>query len=155
MPEAGRLRIGVLNGPKLDLLGAREPEHYGRRTLAEIEAAVREKAETRAIGLEFFQSNEEEALVRWIEDSQTRVDGWLVNAGILTHTSQALRGALRDSGKPFVELHLSNVFAREPFRRTSVLADLAVGVIAGFRDKSYLLALEALVDHLEASRDPS
>ncbi len=155
MAEPGGLRIGVLNGPKLDLLGTRDPEHYGHRTLAEIEAALRERAEARAIRLELFQSNEEEALVRWIGESGARVDGWLVNAGILTHSSDALRGALREADKPFVELHLSNVFAREPFRRTSVLADLAIGVIAGFRDRSYLLALEALADHLEAARGSS
>lgn len=143
------MRIGVLNGPNLDRLGARDPERYGRRTLAEIETALRERADRRGTEIEFFQSNHEGALVDWVAERADEVDGWLVNAAALTHTSIALRDALAAAGKPFVELHLSNVFAREPFRHRSTLADLAVGVVAGFRGRSYGLALDALVAHLE------
>lgn len=142
-------RIGVVNGPKLDLLGEREPEHYGHRTLAEIEAMLRARAERRSIELDFMQSNDEDAIIAWLHEHGSSVDGWLVNAAILTHSSEALRDALLATAHPFVELHLSNVFAREPFRHRSVLAGHAIGVIAGFRENSYLLAFDALADHLE------
>lgn len=143
------MRIGVVNGPKLNLLGEREPGHYGHTTLAEIEASLRTRAERRAIRLEFMQSDDEGAIVVWLRAHAPQVDGWLVNAAILTHSSEALRDALVATGRPFVELHLSNIFAREPFRHRSVLAAHAVGVIAGFRANSYLLALDALADYLE------
>lgn len=142
------MRIGVVNGPKLNLLGQRDPAHYGERTLPEIEGFLAERARSRNVRLAFFQSDDEGALVRWIAGQAPSVDGWLVNAGRLTHTSQALRKALGSAGKPFVEVHLSNVYGRESFRRTSVLADLAVGVVAGFKENSYLLALDALMAHL-------
>ena len=146
------MRIGVLNGPNLNLLGRREPRHYGTRTLAEIEALLRERAEARGAELTFLQSNDEGDIVDWVQANSDGVEGWLVNAAALTHTSVALRDALAGSGRPFVEVHLSNVFAREPFRHTSLLSDLAVGVIAGFRASSYLFGLEALLDHVEANR---
>lgn len=146
------MRIGVLHGPNLNLLGRREPEHYGHLTLAEIERQLRERAIRRSIELEYFQSNDEGELIDWVQTASARVDGWIVNAAGLTHTSVALRDALASSAKPFVEVHLSNVYAREPFRHRSLLSDLAVGVIAGFRDSSYLFGLEGLADHLE--RDP-
>jgi 3-dehydroquinate dehydratase-2 len=144
------VRIGVLNGPNLNLLGEREARHYGTRTLAEIEEALTRHAAGRGVDLFFVQSNHEGELVDWIQERTALVDGWLVNAGALTHGSLAIRDALASSGRPFVELHLSNVFAREPFRRDSVLADLAIGVIAGFHERSYYLALDALVAHLGA-----
>ncbi len=143
------MRIGVLNGPNLNLLGRREPQHYGTRTLADIEMILRERAGTRAVDLIFFQSNDEGDIVDWIQANAGGVDGWLVNAAALTHTSVALRDALAASDRPFVEVHLSNVFAREPFRHRSLLSDLALGVIAGFRSSSYVFGLDALVDHLE------
>lgn len=143
------MRIGVLHGPNLNLLGRREPEHYGHLTLAEVERQLRERAIKRSIALEFFQSNDEGELVDWVQGASDRVDGWLVNAAGLTHTSVALRDALAASGRPFVEVHLSNVYAREPFRRRSLLSDLAIGVIAGFRNSSYLFGLEGLADRLE------
>jgi len=146
-------RIGVLNGPNLNLLGTREPAHYGTLTLAEIEARLREAAERRSIELEFFQSNDEGDLVSWVQERGPAVDAWIVNAAGLTHSSVPLRDALAASGRPFVEVHLSNVYAREPFRRTSMLADLAVGVIAGFRVSSYLFGLQALADHLGAGAE--
>ncbi len=142
------MRIGVVNGPKLDLLGQRNPAHYGQRTLPEIEGLLTERARSQDVRLAFFQADDEGRLVHWIANEAPSVDGWLVNAGRLTHTSHALRDALGSAGKPFVELHLSNVYSRETFRRTSVLADLAVGVIAGFKENSYLLALDALIAHL-------
>jgi len=143
------VRIGVLNGPNLNLLGRREPEHYGHVTLAEIEGRLRERAAQRSIELEFFQSNDEGALVDWVQSAASRVDGWLVNAAGLTHSSVPLRDALAASAKPFVEVHLSNVYAREPFRHRSLLSDLAIGVIAGFRASSYLFGLDGLADRLE------
>ncbi len=145
------IRIGVLNGPNLNLLGRREPHHYGTQTLAEIEALLRERAGPDDISLAFFQSNDEGEIVDWVQANTGEVHAWLVNAAALTHTSVALRDALAGSGRPFVEVHLSNVFAREPFRHTSLLSDVAIGVIAGFRASSYLFGLEALVQHLRGS----
>lgn len=143
------MRIGVLNGPNLNRLGSREPEHYGTRTLPEIEEMLRGRAADADAELFFFQSNHEGELVDWIQEHAGSVDGWIVNAGSLTHGSWTLRDALVGSGLPFVEVHLSNVFGREPFRRESVLAERAIGVIAGFREHSYRLGLEALLAHLE------
>jgi 3-dehydroquinate dehydratase-2 len=143
------MRIGVLNGPNLNLLGHRQPIHYGTDTLADIEDALREKSGTRGLELLFFQSNDEGELVDWVQMKTEKVNGWLVNAAAFTHTSVALRDALAASGRPFVEVHLSNVYAREPFRHHSVLSGLAIGVIAGFKSSSYLFGLEALANHLE------
>lgn len=142
------MRIGVLNGPNLNLLGRREPRHYGARTLPEIEALLRARANEEGVSLTFFQSNVEGEIVDWVQETAEVVDAWLVNAAALTHTSVALRDAIAASDRPFVEVHLSNVFAREPFRHRSLLADLAIGVITGFRSHSYLLGLEALVRYL-------
>lgn len=144
------MRIGVLNGPNLNRLGSREPEHYGARTLPEIEEMLRGRAAQADAELFFFQSNHEGELVDWIQEHAGSVDGWIVNAGSLTHGSWTLRDAIVGSGLPFVEVHLSNVFGREPFRRESVLAERAIGVIAGFREHSYRLGLEALLAHLES-----
>lgn len=142
--------IGVLHGPNLDLLGTREPERYGRETLEEIDARLARRASDRGVRLVTLQSNTEGELVDWIRECTPRVAGWLVDAGGLTHTSVVLRDALVASGRPFVEVHLSNVYAREPFRRRSYLSDVAVGVVCGFRGDSYLLALEGLLSHLDA-----
>lgn len=144
-------RIGVLNGPNLNLLGRRDPKHYGVRTLSEIETMLRDRAAESGTELLFFQSNDEGALVDWIQESASALDGLLVNAAAYTHTSLALRDALAAAERPFVEVHLSNVYAREPFRRRSVIADLAIGVVAGFRASSYTVALDAILAHLEAS----
>ena len=143
------MRIGVLNGPNLNLLGQRQPVHYGTETLADIEDALKEKGGIRDLELLFFQSNDEGKLVDWVQMKTEKVDGWLVNAAAFTHTSVALRDALAASDRPFVEVHLSNVYAREPFRHHSLLSDLAVGVIAGFKSSSYLFGLEALADYIE------
>jgi 3-dehydroquinate dehydratase-2 len=142
--------IAVLNGPNLNLLGQREPEVYGQTTLDEIEKMVRDAARSHGADIEWFQSNHEGQLVDAVQGLRGRVDGALVNAAALTHTSLALRDAMLAVRVPFVELHLSNIFAREPERRHSVLADLAVGLVTGFGAQSYLLALQALVGRLRA-----
>ena len=142
--------IAVLNGPNLNLLGQRESEVYGRTTLAEIEKMVRDAARSHGADIEWLQSNHEGQLVDAVQGLRGRVDGALVNASALTHTSLALRDAMLAVRVPFVELHLSNIFAREPERRHSVIADLAIGLITGFGAQSYLLALQALVGRLRA-----
>ena len=140
--------IAVLNGPNLNLLGQREPEVYGVTTLPEIESMLRDAARAQGAELEWFQTNHEGALVDAVQGLRGRVDGALINAAALTHSSLALRDAVLAVKVPFVELHLSNIFAREPERRHSVIADLAVGLITGFGAQSYLLALQALVGRL-------
>jgi len=146
------VRIAVLNGPNLNLLGEREPEVYGRVTLAEVETATRERA--RALGVEcaWTQTNHEGELVEAIQALATGADGALVNAAAFTHTSLAVRDAMLAVRVPFVEVHLSNIFAREPERRRSLLADLAVGVVVGFGADSYRLGLEGLVAYLASRR---
>jgi 3-dehydroquinate dehydratase-2 len=145
------VHIAVLNGPNLNLLGEREPELYGRATLAEVEQLTRERA--RALGVEcsWTQSNHEGELVDAIQQLRGHADGAVINAAAFTHTSLAVRDALLAVRVPFVVVHLTNIFAREPERRRSVLADLAVGVVTGFGAESYRLGLEGLVGYL-ASR---
>lgn len=143
--------IAVLNGPNLNLLGQREPELYGRTTLPEIETMVREAAQRLGAEIDWFQTNHEGALIDAVQGLRGRVDGALINAAALTHSSLGLRDALLAVQVPFVELHLSNIFAREPERRHSVIADLAVGMVTGFGPQSYLLALQALVGRLRAA----
>jgi len=145
------VRVTVLNGPNLNLLGTREPEIYGRVTLAEIEALTRERAAALGVTVAWHQTNHEGALVDLVQQLPGSADGALINAAALTHTSLGLRDAVLAVQVPFVEIHLSNVFAREPARRHSVLADLAVGVVSGFGPQSYVLGLEALAGHLRAS----
>ena len=145
------MRIAVLNGPNLNLLGQREPEVYGRTSLAEIEALVREAAGPLGADIQWFQTNHEGALVEAVQALQGSADGALINAAALTHSSLALRDALLAVRIPFVELHLSNIFAREPERRHSLIADLALGMVTGFGAQSYVLALEALVGRLRAA----
>ena len=144
-------KLLVLNGPNLNLLGTREPEVYGRTTLAEISADLAERATAAGHDLESFQSNAEHVLVERVQAA--RDDGTafiLINPAAFTHTSVALRDALAAVAIPFIEVHLSNPHAREPFRRTSYFSDLAVGVVAGFGALSYELALAAAIRHLES-----
>jgi 3-dehydroquinate dehydratase II len=143
------VRIGVVHGPNLNLLGRREPEVYGKVSLAEIEARLRGVAAELGAELETYQSNAEGALIDYIQEAAARVAGFLVNAGGLTHTSVSLRDALVGVGRPFVEVHLTNPVAREQFRRRSLLSDRAVGVVTGFGPDSYLLGLRGLVARLE------
>lgn len=144
------MHIAVVNGPNLNLLGVREPERYGTSTLAGIEARVRDRARALGVEIAWVQSNHEGALVEAVQDLRGRADGALVNAAAYTHTSLAIRDALLAVGVPFVEVHLSNVWAREEERRRSLLADLAVGVVAGFGAESYLLALDGMVAWLRS-----
>jgi len=142
------MRIAVLNGPNLNLLGTREPEVYGRQTLAELEREVRAEAGRLDVELEWKQTNHEGEFVELVQGLKGRADGALVNAAALTHTSLAIRDAFLAVRVPFVEVHLSNIFAREPERRHSRLADLAIGIVAGFGPEGYRLGLQALVSRL-------
>lgn len=142
----------VLNGPNLNLLGTREPGIYGSDTLADIEARLRTQAEAAGHRLAFFQSNAEHALIEQIH--RARADGVafiVINPAAFTHTSVALRDALLATGIPFIEVHLSNVHAREPFRHRSYFSDVAVGVIAGLGSQGYELALAAALRRVDAN----
>jgi 3-dehydroquinate dehydratase-2 len=142
------MRICVVHGPNLNLLGSREPELYGTETLSAIDEQLRTRGSERGVQVESLQSNHEGELVDRIQEMSGRVDGWLVNAAGLTHSSVALRDALVASRKPFVEVHLTNIFSREPFRHRSLLSDVALGVVSGFGARSYLFGLDGLVDDL-------
>jgi 3-dehydroquinate dehydratase-2 len=142
-------KILVLHGPNLNLLGSREPEIYGRDTLADINNRLAERAQAAGHELGWFQSNAEHELIGRIHQARDeQVALILFNPGAFTHTSIALRDALAAVTIPFIEVHLSNVHAREPFRRHSYLADIAIGVICGFGSDSYQLALEAAISRL-------
>jgi 3-dehydroquinate dehydratase II len=144
-----RARILVLHGPNLNLLGTREPEHYGRVTLSDINMALARMAEAAEVDLEAFQSNHEGALIERIHVAREQgVRAIVINPAAYTHTSIALRDALAAVAIPFVEVHLSNVHAREPFRQHSYFSDLAIGVICGLGHEGYLLALEYLLNKI-------
>jgi 3-dehydroquinate dehydratase-2 len=140
------MKLLVINGPNLNLLGQREPEVYGHTTLDDIEKQVRAKAAELSVEVDFRQSNHEGELVGWIQSAKTDHDVILLNAGAYTHTSIALRDAIAACGVPTIEVHLSNVYAREEFRHRSVIAPVCLGQIAGFGPFSYLMALEAGVN---------
>ncbi len=142
------MRIAVVHGPNLRLLGRREPDVYGTTTLSDIDEKLSELGRDLDVEVESFQSNAEGAILDFLEEAAERVDGFLVNPGALTHTSVALRDGLVGVGRPFVEVHLSNTAAREEFRHRSYLAPVALGVVAGFGPDSYLLGLRGLVEHL-------
>jgi 3-dehydroquinate dehydratase-2 len=134
----------ILNGPNLNMLGAREPDIYGTATLADIEAACRDHAARVGMEIDFRQSNSEADLITWVQEVGDDIRGLIVNAGAYTHTSIALLDALRTVRQPIVEVHLSNIFRREAFRRHSYVAEAATGVICGFGVDGYLLALDAI-----------
>ncbi len=142
------MRVAVLNGPNLNLLGTREPALYGTARLDDIETMVRARAEERGIAIAWYQTNHEGQFVELVQGLVGAAEGAVVNAAALTHTSIAIRDAFLAVRVPFVEVHLSNVFAREPQRRHSLLADLALGVIAGFGPQGYVYALDALHQYL-------
>jgi 3-dehydroquinate dehydratase-2 len=142
------MRIAVISGPNLRLLGKREPEVYGRATLADIEGKVQGLAAELGVEVETFQSNHEGEILDFLEEAAPRVDGFVINPGGLTHTSVSLRDGLVGVSRPFVECHLSNPHAREPFRHQSFLSPVARGVVYGFGAESYLLALRGLVTAL-------
>jgi len=140
------MKVLYLNGPNLNLLGQREPDVYGHETLADIEAKVRERASNLGVEVDFRQSNLEGELVDWIQQAKGKSDVIILNAAAYTHTSIALRDAIAAVGIPTIEIHLSNIHAREKFRQKSLIAPVCLGQITGFGKKSYLLALEAAVD---------
>ena len=146
--ESEALRVGVVHGPNLNLLGRREPEVYGTTTLSQIDEALALLAAELGAVVDTVQSNHEGELIDRIHAMGERVDGFVVNAGAFTHTSIALLDALVGVGRPFVEVHFSNVYAREGFRGESYLAPKAVGIVAGFGAESYLLGLRALIARL-------
>ncbi|HAZ61510.1 MAG TPA: type II 3-dehydroquinate dehydratase [Gammaproteobacteria bacterium] len=142
-------RLLVLHGPNLNLLGQREPAVYGSTTLAEVDAMLAAEAARLGVGLETLQSNAEHVLIERVHAARTDGTSWIIiNPGAFTHTSIALRDALVGVALPFIEVHISNVHAREPFRRHSVLADVAVGVICGLGPAGYVLALRAVAERL-------
>tara|TARA_Y100001933_G_C18520795_1_gene364820 strand:+ start:49 stop:483 length:435 start_codon:yes stop_codon:yes gene_type:complete len=143
------MNILLINGPNLNLLGTREPEIYGNQTLDQIEKKLIQIARQNRFELECYQSNHEGKIIDKIQISIGSVNGILINAGALTHTSVALRDTLVGSNIPFIELHISNIFNRESFRKDSFLTDKAIGIISGFGVNSYFLSLEAIIDYLK------
>ena len=146
------IRVLVVHGPNLNLLGTRQPDIYGRVTLADIDSRLVSAAQARGAELRTFQSNGEGALVDALHDARQWAAGVILNAGALTHYSYALSDAIAGIGIPVIEVHLSNIHARESWRHTSVIAPVVVGSIGGFGWRSYLLALDALLGHLEERR---
>lgn len=141
-------RAFVLNGPNLNLLGSREKDVYGETTLADIAELCAGRAKALGLGIEFRQSNHEGELVDWVHEAGAEGAGIVLNAGAYTHTSVALHDAVRAVAVPVVEVHLSNIFAREPFRHHSYISPAAVGIVCGFGPKGYQLALDALAEAL-------
>ncbi|OGO50582.1 MAG: type II 3-dehydroquinate dehydratase [Chloroflexi bacterium RBG_16_68_14] len=140
------MRILLINGPNLNTLGQRQPEVYGRLTLAEIEAKVAERAKALGAELRAFQSNHEGAIVDYLQQEAPGADGIIINPGALTHYGLSLRDALAGTGKPAIEVHISNIYGREPFRRRSVMSGVCQGVVAGLGWRGYVAALEVLVE---------
>jgi len=145
----------VLHGPNLNMLGTREPATYGAETLDQVNQRIAKRAADHGLAADIRQSNVEGELVTWIQGAMTDHAGIILNAGAYTHTSIALHDAIRAAGKPTIEVHLSNVHAREPFRHHSTLSAVALGVICGFGAMSYLLAVDALAAHLSETSSTS
>ena len=142
------MRILVVNGPNLNMLGKREASHYGAKSLDEIQELLHDRAHDLGVEVDFFQSNHEGALVDYLQAASSDASGLIINAGALTHYGLSLRDALVDSRLPVVEVHLSNIHAREQFRRRSVIAPIAVGQVVGLGWQGYIFALEFLCTHL-------
>ena len=145
------MRILVVNGPNLNRLGKRDPAQYGTTTLADIEAAISSRASELSTDVSFFQSNHEGAIIDFLQAESENADGIIINPGALTHYGLSLRDALADTALPIIEVHLSNIHAREQFRSVSVIAPIARGQIAGQGWRGYLSALDLLVDSLKKS----
>ena len=145
------IRIQVLHGPNLNLLGTREPEHYGTLTLAEIDAELARRAAARGAELRSAQSNHEGELVELIQRARGWADAIVINPGAYAHTSLAIRDAIEAVAIPTIEVHLSNIHAREEFRAHTITAGKCIGLISGFRAQSYYLGLDAALAHVEAS----
>jgi 3-dehydroquinate dehydratase II len=138
------MKLFVLNGPSLNLLGERQPLIYGTTTLAEVEKMCREQASNHGLDVDFRQTNDEGKLVDWLQEARQEADGVILNAAAFSHYSLAVRDAVQACGKPVIEVHISNIFAREEFRATSVISAVAVGVISGLGVQGYLSAIDAL-----------
>jgi 3-dehydroquinate dehydratase II len=147
---AAAKKILVLNGPNLNLLGTREPEIYGRETLKDIEAACQKRAKSLGLAVDFRQTNSESELIDWIQGARGKAAGIIINAAAFTHSSIAILDALAAVGLPVIEVHLSNIFRREPFRHHSFVSRAASGVICGFGGFGYGLAIEAIARQLES-----
>lgn len=146
------MKIGVINGPNLNMLGTRETDVYGGETLEEILERLAERAAQLGVDMETFQSNSEGDIVSRIQSCRGTIDGIIINPAAYTHTSVAVRDAVAASEVPCVEVHLSNIYAREEFRSTSLIAPVCMGQICGLGGQGYILALDGLVRHLERSR---
>jgi 3-dehydroquinate dehydratase-2 len=146
------MKILVINGPNLNRLGRRDPAHYGTDTLPAIERALVEKGKTLGCELVFFQSNHEGAIIDFIQEKAEGADGILINPAALTHYGYSLHDALLDAGLPVVEVHLSDIQSREQWRRVSVISDVALKQVSGLKTQSYILGLEALVEHIKGKK---
>lgn len=146
------MRIALINGPNLNLLGSREPDIYGPHTLADIEERSARRAAELGVELVCFQSNHEGEIIDFIQKQGAEAEGFIINPGAFTHYSIAIRDALASVAKPVVEVHLSNIYGREEFRRTSVIAEIALGQVSGLGWRGYVLALEALTELLEETK---
>jgi len=142
------MKVLVINGPNLNMLGKREAEHYGSDSLESIERKLTQKGKALGCELAFFQSNHEGSIIDFIQEKAGGADGILINPGALTHYGYSLHDALVDSGLPVVEVHLSDIHAREEWRKISVISDVAIRQISGLKTKGYLLGLETLVEHI-------
>lgn len=143
------MKVLIVNGPNLNNLGRRDTEQYGGMTLLQIENRLREKAKSVGVVLEFYQSNHEGSIVDFLQESTADIDGIVINAGALTHYGLSLRDALADTSLPMIEVHISNIHAREEFRNHSVLAEIAIGQIVGLGWRGYIYALDFLATHLK------
>jgi len=143
------MKILIIHGPNLNMLGKREPDIYGATTLEEINSSLKKLAADLGAEAAFFQSNSEGDIVSTIQDAMSEYDGIIINPGAYTHTSVAIRDAILSSGLPVVEAHISNVYKREDFRQKSYVSGVALGVISGFGVNSYFLGLKGLIEHLE------
>jgi 3-dehydroquinate dehydratase-2 len=149
-PDIVAKPIYILNGPNLNLLGHRQPQLYGSTTLAEIEATLRPRAERFGLRIEFRQTNSEGQLIDWVHEARQTASAIIINAAGLTHTSVALLDALLAADLPVIEVHLTNIYKREPFRHHSYVSQAATGIICGLGAKGYQLALDALAERLQA-----